>query len=105
MRRFLTRHEVRTIVEMNWPEQLENGELLEAAETAFDVMVTSDQSIRYQQNLAGRKLALVVLGSNIWSVVRNYGTVMAAKVDTAMPGSYTFIEMPLPPNPRRSTTQ
>ena len=62
MRRFLTRHEVRTIVEMNWPEQLENGELLEAAETAFDVMVTSDQSIRHQQNLTGRKLALVCSG-------------------------------------------
>jgi hypothetical protein len=51
---------------MNWPPQLENGELLKAAEeTAFDVMVTSDQNILYQQNLKGRGLALVVLGSNI----------------------------------------
>jgi len=43
------------------------GELLKAAEAAgFDVMVTSDQNIRRQQNLTGRKLALVVLGFNIW---------------------------------------
>jgi len=67
VRRFLAGHDVRTFVEMQWHPQLENGELLEAGEAAgFDVMITSDQSIVYQQNLTGRKLALVVLGSNIW---------------------------------------
>ena len=71
VRGFLLNHEVHTIVEMQWPDQLENGELLRMAEQAgFDVLVTSDQSIRHQQNLTGRKLALVVLGSNIWPVVR-----------------------------------
>jgi hypothetical protein len=45
---------------MQWHPQLENGELLKVAEASgFDVMVTSDQNIRYQQNLMGRKLALV----------------------------------------------
>jgi hypothetical protein len=98
VRRFLAGHEVRTVVEMQWPPQLENGELLNAAETAgFDVLVTSHQNIRYQQNLTGRKLALIVLGSNIWSIVRNYGVAIAATVDRAAPGSYEFIEMPLPP--------
>jgi hypothetical protein len=58
VRRFLVGHEVRTVVEMNWPPQLENGDLLKAAEVEdFDVMVTSDQNILYQQNLTGRKLA------------------------------------------------
>jgi predicted nuclease of predicted toxin-antitoxin system len=100
VRRFLVRHEVSTVVEMNWPPQLENGELLKAAEAGdFDVMVTSDQNILYQQNLAGRKLSLVVLGSNIWPIVRNYGEVIAAKVDGATRGSYEFIEMPIPPRP------
>jgi predicted nuclease of predicted toxin-antitoxin system len=97
VRWFLVKHEVRTVVEMNWPAQLENGDLLEAAEAAFDVMVTSDQNLRFQQNLTGRKLALVVLGSNIWPIVRNHGGVIAAKVDAATPGTYDFIEMPLPP--------
>ena len=44
VRTFVAGHEVRTVVEMGWPDQLENGELLEMAERAgFDVMVTSDQ--------------------------------------------------------------
>jgi hypothetical protein len=91
-----------TFVEMQWHPQLENGELLRAAEVAgFDVMVTSDQNIRFQQNLTGRKLALVVLGSNIWPVVRNHGAAIAARLDAATPGSYEFIEMPLPPRRRR----
>ena len=102
MRRFLSKHEVRTFVEIEWHPQLENGELLKLAEASgFDVMVTSDQNIRYQQNLTGRKLALVVLGSNIWPVVRDHGAAITAKVDAATPGGYEFIEMPLPPKRRR----
>ena len=102
VRRFLPGHEVRTFVEMQWHAQLENGELLAVAEAArFDVMVTSDQNIVYQQNLTGRKLALVVLGSNIWPIVRDHGATIMAKIDAAPPGSYEFIEMPLPPKPRK----
>ena len=102
VRRFLFQHEVRTFVEMQWHPQLENGKLLEAAVAAgFDVMVTSDQNIQYQQNLTGRNLALVVLGSNIWPIVRDHGATITAKVDAATPGSCAFIEMPLPPKPRQ----
>ena len=101
VRRFLSEHEVRTFVEMQWHPQLENGELLKAAEASgFDVMVTCDQNIRYQQNLKGRKLTLVVLGSNIWPVVRDHGAAIASKVDEATPGSFEFIEMPLLPKRR-----
>ena len=83
---------------MQWPEQLENGELINAAERAgFDVMLTADQSIPYQQNLTGRKLALVVLSSNIWSVVWKYGEAISAKSTLRQRGNYDFIEMPLPP--------
>ena len=102
-RAFLPGHEVHTMVEMGWPDQLENGKLLEEAEqSGFDVMVTSDQNIRYQQNLSGRKLALVVLGSNIWPVVRRHGTAIAASIGAATQGSYAFIEMPHPPKPLRT---
>lgn len=102
VRTFLPEHKVRTIVEMEWPPQLENGELLKAAEAAaFDVLLTSDQNIPYQQNLAGRRLALVVLGSNIWPIVRNYASDIAASVDKTKPGSWQFIEMQLPGKPPR----
>src|SRR3989442_3756176 len=73
VRRFLPKHQVQTLVEMQWPDQLENGELLKMAEQAgFDLLVTSDQNIRYQQNLAGRKLALVALGSKSWPGVTQH---------------------------------
>ena len=101
VRLFLSHHEVRTFVETGWPIQLENGKLLKEAEMAgFDVMVTADQNISYQQNLGGRKLALVVLGSNIWPIVSNHRAEITSRTDAATPGSLTFIEMPLPPKPR-----
>lgn len=93
VRRFPDRH--------SWPDQLENGELLSAAEEArFHVMLTCDQNIRHQQNLTGRRLALVVLGSNIWPIVRQHGLLITAAVDRATKGSCEFIEMLLPPKPR-----
>jgi hypothetical protein len=102
VRRYLQSHEVQTLLDMKWPDQLENGELLEAAEqSGFDVMVTADQNIRYQQNLEGRTLSLVILGSNIWPIVQEHGERITTKVDAATPGSYDFIEMPVPPKPRK----
>jgi hypothetical protein len=99
----LLKDEVYTFPEMQWHPQLENGELLKAAEAAgFDVMVTCDQNMMHQQNLTGRKLALVVLGSNLWPVVRDHAEAIAASVDSATPGKYDFIEMPLPPKSRPS---
>lgn len=98
VRRLLPGHAVQTFPKMQWDPQPENGELLKAGEAAgFDVMVTSDQNIKYQQNLSGRKLSLVVLGSNIWPIVREHAVSIKAAVNAATPGGYTFIEMPLPP--------
>jgi hypothetical protein len=99
VRAFLPKHEVRTILEMNWSPRIKNGELLEAAEgAAFDILVTSDQNIRYQQNLSNRSLAPVVLGSNIWNVVRLHEAAIVAAVDKAAPGSDQTIVMPIPPS-------
>jgi hypothetical protein len=98
VRRFLSNHQVRTVVDLKWHPQLENGDLLNAAESAgFDVMITADQNIQYQQNLAGRKLSIVVLGSNIWPIVQKHREAITAGVEAATPGSYDFIEMPLLP--------
>jgi hypothetical protein len=77
-------------------ERLTNGDLLSAAESAsFDLLVTTDQRIRYQQNLKGRKIAIVVLsGSTKWSRVRLYLDQVAVTVNAATPGSYTEVEIP-----------
>jgi hypothetical protein len=80
---------------MGW-EQLNNGDLLQAAEEAeFDLLLTTDQRIRYQQNLAGRKIAIVVLsGTTKWSRVRLQCERIAAAVNLAKPGSYTEVFIP-----------
>jgi predicted nuclease of predicted toxin-antitoxin system len=64
LRYSLQGHNVETAYEYGWAE-LTNGELLTAAESAgFDLLITTDRSIRYQQNLAGRKLSLLVINTN-----------------------------------------
>lgn len=73
-------------------DRLTNGELLEAAEAAgFDVLVTPDQNIRYQQNLTGRQIALVVLSKAQWPYVKNHLPEIAAAVNAATPGSYAEV--------------
>jgi len=70
--------------------------LLKVAEEAgIDLLFTTDQRIRYQQNLTGRKIAIVVLtGTTKWSRVRLHLERIAAVVDATMPGSYTEIPIP-----------
>jgi hypothetical protein len=60
LRRSLTAHVVATAYEMGWAE-LNNGALLTAAKAAFDIFVTTDRNLRYQQNLGGRQLAILIL--------------------------------------------
>jgi hypothetical protein len=54
---------------MGWSE-LANGDLLAAAETDFDALVTTDQNLRYQQDLTGRRLAILVLPTTSWPRIR-----------------------------------
>ena len=70
--RRLIGHQVIHARQIGWHE-LENGELIERAEAAgYEVLLSTDENIRYQQNLAERRIALVVLGNSQWPVVRNY---------------------------------
>jgi hypothetical protein len=92
--RSLKAHTVIEARTRNW-HMLKNGELLQAAEdAAFDVMVTSDKGIQYQQNLTGRKIALVVLSQGRWNPIRQRLEAIAAAVDAAAPGSYSEVEIP-----------
>jgi hypothetical protein len=92
--RFLRGHDVKRADQLGW-QSLLNGALLEAAESAgFEVLLTCDQNIQYQQNLSGRRLALVVLDSNHWPVLRRAVTRIAAAVDFAQSGQVVVIEVP-----------
>lgn len=100
MRHFLNKHQIETVDDHGWA-RVTNGEVLKRAEAAgLDIFVTADQNIVYQQNLKERRIALVVLGSNIWPIVQNYEVDIRRHVDEAAPGSYVFIDMPLPKNRR-----
>ncbi len=70
LRRHLDSHVVDTAAERSWSD-LDNGDLIDSAEQAgYEVLITTDQSLRFQQNLAGRRLAVAVLLSTAWPKVQ-----------------------------------
>jgi PIN like domain len=93
----LTGHEVTRAAQMGWHE-LANGELIEKAEAAgFELLLSTDKNIRYQQNLKDRQIAIVVLTDQQWPNVRLHLEKIAVAVDAATAGSYAEVEIPLPP--------
>jgi len=92
--RFLPGHAVTRARERGW-DRLSNGDLLAEAERAgFDVFLTADKNIQYQQNLAGRKIAVVVLSTPQWPIVRLHTAEIVAAVNAATPGSYAEVQIP-----------
>jgi len=94
LRHFLRGHAVVEAIERGW-DRLSNGQLIAAAEAAgFDLILTTDKNIRYQQNLSNRRMAFVVLGNQQWPALRRYVDRVVLAVDAATPGSYTEVEIP-----------
>jgi hypothetical protein len=90
---YLIGHTVTEARDRGW-DRLSNGDLLAEAERAgFDVLLTADKNIRHQQNLSGRRLAIVVLSTPQWPVVRLHIERIAAAVNAAAPGSYTEVNI------------
>ena len=88
LRRVLAAHDIRTAQEMGWG-RLKNGELiLRAEENGFDVFVTGDQNLRYQQNLSQRTIALLSLSTNYWPDLRDQGAKIHAALVALRPGQY-----------------
>ena len=87
-------HSVKEAKAQGW-DLLKNGELLNAAEAAgFELLLTTVKNIRYQQNLAKRKIAIVVLGKGRWRLIKPVVGRGAAAVNAATPGSYTEVDIP-----------
>ena len=87
LRLSLTGYEVSTAHEMGW-FQLYNGDLLAAAESQFDVFITTDKNLRYQQNLTGRHLAIMVLPTTSWPVIQRHRSFVANALQTLRVGEY-----------------
>lgn len=93
LRNALTSHEVFTVRFQGW-SGLKNGELLRTAESAgFQVFVTGDQTVSYEQNLALRQITVVVLSAIEWHIIRHSLPAVQAAVDSAVPGSLQLIEV------------
>ena len=84
--------DISTVQEMGWAG-LRNGELLRRAEEHFDVFVTADQNLRYQQNLSGRTIAILVLPSNQVPLVTQLVPAVETLLTTIQPG--TVVDVPL----------
>jgi Domain of unknown function (DUF5615) len=90
---FLRGHDVLRADELGW-QGMTNGELLDAAEEAgFDLLLTCEQNVRYQQNFTNRKLAVVILSSNHWPTLRRIAARIATAVDFVQTGQIVRIDI------------
>jgi hypothetical protein len=85
LRKALTGHTISTAFEMGWA-QLDNGDLLKMAEAAFDVLITTDQNLRYQQNLGGRRLAILIFPTTSWPRIEQHVAQVLAALNQLRPG-------------------
>ena len=92
LRDHLPGHSVETAYEKGW-SALRNGELLAKAEAAFDLLITTDRNLRHQQNLAERRIAILVLPTTSWPRLQKITSQIAAAVASLQPGQY--LEVPL----------
>jgi len=94
LRNYLTDHTVETAFEKGW-SKLGNGDLLTRAEAdGFDALITTDQNLRHQQNLTGRKISIVVLLTTSWPRIKNHIALIIQTIDNSHPGSYEEIPFP-----------
>lgn len=93
LRRYLPDHNVATAAELEW-SQLTNGELLAAAtEAGFEVFVTTDQNLRYQQNLKNRMIAIVVLMSASWPRIEKRADSIVQTINALGKSDYIEVEI------------
>jgi hypothetical protein len=93
LRTFITSHHVSTAYELGW-STLKNGELLAAAESnGFEVFVTTDTNLAYQQNLSNRKIAIVVLSTTSWPRIQKSVAAIVSAIDAARPNSYQIVSI------------
>jgi hypothetical protein len=91
LRAALAPHEAVTAFEAGWAT-LKSGDLLQAAEMRFDVFITTDKNLQYQQNLAGRRIAILVLPTTNWPGIRNHTVEVAAAVQAMKPGEHRELQ-------------
>ena len=93
LRQFLAKHSVVTVYEKRW-NLLKNGDLIRLAEgEGFEVFVTTDSNLKYQQDLQTRTIAIVALLSTNWPKIRKKTLVVIAAIEAAAKGTYSEINI------------
>jgi predicted nuclease of predicted toxin-antitoxin system len=88
LRAHLVGHTIDVVYELRWAD-LQNSELLKIAEKAgYELLVTTDQNLKYQQNLKGKKLAILVLLSTSWPRIRPHVQAIIQMIETVQVGDY-----------------
>ena len=94
LRKHLVSHQVTTAYELGW-QMLTNGDLLNQAQSNhFEVFVTTDKNLKYQQNLTDRLIAVVVLTSTSWPRIQKVLPEIVTVIDNMKPNGYVEITIP-----------
>ncbi len=93
MHKLLVGHECKTAQQMCW-SSIKNGDLIKEAEKAFDLFITSDQNIRYQQNLSGRKIAILELSTNNLRRIQQAARLICSTIDSIQLDGFINLEIP-----------
>ncbi|OHE89461.1 MAG: hypothetical protein A3G75_15360 [Verrucomicrobia bacterium RIFCSPLOWO2_12_FULL_64_8] len=93
MRDCLTGHECTAVSDRGW-KGIKNGELLRLAKGQFDLFLTSDQSIRYQQNLSGHRIPILELSTNDLRRIVAAASLLQSTIETIKPGEFRQLEIP-----------
>jgi hypothetical protein len=101
VKRLLSGFEVKTVPELGWAG-VSNGRLLDLVEQAgFDLLVTADANIKFQNRLSGRRIAMAVLTSNRWRTIREHADQLRKVVAAINEGDYAVVKLTRPPLRRR----
>ena len=94
LRAYLNNHSVTTAYERGW-STLRNGDLLSAAETeGFEIFVTTDQNLRYEQNISQRSIAVLILSTTNWPRIKAVAENVAIAIESASSEKFNFVEVP-----------
>ncbi len=93
LHKLLPGHVCATAQSRGW-RSIKNGELLSLAEGEFDLFITADQNIRYQQNLAGRRIAILELSTNKWRRLQAAATLLQSTLASLQPGEFRILQIP-----------
>jgi hypothetical protein len=94
LRRFLTAHDVSTAYEQGW-STVTNGDLIRLAEQqGYELLITTDTNLRYQQNLKTRAIAILVLSTTSWPRIRSAAELVVVEVAGIRAGEYCELRIP-----------